>query len=178
MEQAPFFFPVRFKFAMALIARRLRCFNSSSIGRLFDAVAALLGFTRETTFEGQAAIWLEHLAQAVERQPPYPFPQFDSRPLMAAIISDQVAGRDCREIAAAFHAALAAATVETIVRLTGQYNLRLIVCSGGVFQNELLWNLIVESLAGHSDLRLITNSEVPVNDGGIALGQAAIAACR
>lgn len=178
MEQSPFFFPPRFAQAKALAAKKLRSFVSSSIGRLFDAAAALVGFTRETSFEGQAAIWLEHQAQKCGRQPPYPFPEFDARPLLAAIIEDRLAGRDYREIAAAFHAALAATTVDRIIQLTDRHKLQAVACSGGVFQNELLWTLISESLAASSSVRLFTNSAVPVNDGGIALGQAAMAAFR
>jgi hydrogenase maturation protein HypF len=178
MEQAPFCFPRRFSHARALVVRNLRCFASSSLGRVFDSAAALVGFTRETSYEGQAAIWLEHLAATWAAQAAYPFPELDARPLLAAIINDRLAGRDCREIAAAFHAAVAAATVEQIVQLAEQRHLRYVACSGGVFQNELLWRLIIERLAEHPELRLITNSAVPVNDGGIALGQAAIASLR
>ena len=178
MEQAPFFFPRRFAQATALAAKKVRTFDSSSIGRLFDAAAALVGFTRETTFEGQAAIWLEHQAQKCDLLPAYPFPDFDARPLMAAMIEDRLAGRDSREIAASFHAALAAATVERIIQLTDQHKLETVACSGGVFQNELLWALISELLSERTKLRLITNSAVPVNDGGIALGQAAMAVFR
>jgi hydrogenase maturation protein HypF len=178
MEQAPFCLPHRFSHALALVARNVRCFASSSLGRLFDAAAALVGFTREISYEGQAAIWLEHLAQTCVPQAAYAFPKLDARPLLAAIVHDRLAGRDCREIAAAFHAAIAAATVEQIVLLAEQRQLRYVACSGGVFQNELLWGLIIERLAEHPELRLITNSAVPVNDGGIALGQAAIASLR
>ncbi|HVW38196.1 MAG TPA: carbamoyltransferase HypF [Pirellulales bacterium] len=178
MEQTPFCFPRRFSHARSLVARNVRCFASSSLGRLFDAAGALVGFTSEISYEGQAAIWLEHLAAACDRQAAYAFPGLDARPLLAAIINDRLAGRDCREIAAAFHAAIAAATVEQIVQLAGQYQLRYVACSGGVFQNELLWRLIVERFAEHPELRLITNSAVPVNDGGVALGQAAIASLR
>lgn len=178
MEQAPFCFPRRFSHARALVARNVRCFASSSLGRVFDAAAAIVGFTRETSYEGQAAIWLEHLATTCAPQAAYPFPQLDARPLLAAVVNDRLAGRDGREIAAAFHAAIATATVEQIVQLAEQHQLQYVACSGGVFQNELLWRLIVERLAESSELRLVTNSAVPVNDGGIALGQAAIASLR
>lgn len=178
MDQSPFYFPRRFAQARTLIAKQVRCFTSSSLGRLFDAAAALIGFTRETSYEAQAAIWLEHLAQAADPQPAYPFADLDARPLLAAIIRDRLAGRDVREIAAALHAAVAAATVEQIVALAERFKLRYVACSGGVFQNELLWRLISAHLAEYAELRLITNSAVPVNDGGIALGQAAIAALR
>ncbi len=177
MTQGPFYFPERFAGALALAAKNVRTFRSSSVGRLFDAVAALVGFTRETTFEGQAAIWLEHLAEQCPPQPAYPFPELDWRPLLEAIIADRLTGRDGREIAAAFHASLATAAAEQITRLCSEHRLRLAVCSGGVFQNDLLWNMIADHLARAPEIRLLTNSSVPVNDGGICLGQAALAAC-
>ncbi|HVX12227.1 MAG TPA: carbamoyltransferase HypF [Pirellulales bacterium] len=175
MVAPPFSFSARFNLALSMATKNVRCHVSTSMGRLFDAVAALVGFTRETSFEGQAAGWLEHQARQVAPQPPYPFPVFDWRPLMRSILADRLAGRDPREVAAAFHAALAAATAEQAELLCRQHTTRLVVFSGGVFTNELLWQLISERLAAAPQIRPLTNSLVPVNDGGISLGQAAIA---
>lgn len=176
MTAAPFCFPRRFDQARSLVAKNVRCFRSTSIGRLFDAAAALLGFTRETTFEGQAAIWLEQLALGGGNQPAYPFPDFDYRPLLQALIDDRLAGRPTAQIAAAFHAALAAELVAQVQELCRQHSVGMVALSGGVFQNELLWALVESQLNDLSGLRLLTNECVPVNDGGISLGQAAIAA--
>lgn len=178
MTAPPFLFPRRFKLAQAMLAKHVRTFASSSMGRLFDAVAALLGFTRETTFEGQAAIWLEQQALRAAGQPAYPLPDLDWRPLIQAVVGDRRAGRDPCEIAASFHAALAAATAQQIELLCREHRVRTVVLSGGVFQNELLWRLLLGHLAELPELRLLTNSAVPVNDGGICLGQAALAAMR
>ena len=175
MSQPPFSFPNRFTKALELVHKNVRCFPSTSIGRLFDAVAALLGFTRETTFEGQAAVWLEHQARQCSPQLPYPFPKLDHRPLLQAILNDRLMGRDPPEIANAFHAALASEVVEQIRRLTQQHGLSLAVLSGGVFQNELLLTTIFRDMQQFSNIRLLTNQAVPVNDGGISLGQAALA---
>jgi hydrogenase maturation protein HypF len=171
----PFLFPARFDAARNMVAKNVRCHVSSSMGRLFDAVAALAGFTREATFEGQAAIWLEHQARRVGPQPAYPFAGLDPRPLFKAVLADRLSGRDPAEIAAAFHAALADATVETIASLSRSYGVDLVAFSGGVFQNDLLWELIKRRLETSPAVRLLTNSAVPVNDGGISLGQAALA---
>ena len=171
-ERAPFFFPPRFAQARELIGRRVRTFDTTSIGRLFDTVAALLGFTHEQTFEGQAAIWLEHLARSSPDVAPLPLPyadgELDYRPLLETLIAERLAGRDPAALARAFHAALAAAIV-AVARGAGAQR---VVASGGVFQNALLLEMTGAELGD----RLWTNAAVPPNDGGLSLGQAALAA--
>jgi hydrogenase maturation protein HypF len=107
MTSAPFGFPARYPNALLLVQKGLRTFPTTSMGRLFDTAAALLGFNREMTFEGQAAIWLEHLAHSATPVPPYPFPftgeELDFRPLLRAVMQDRCAGRDPKEVARAFH---------------------------------------------------------------------------
>jgi hydrogenase maturation protein HypF len=175
LVQPPFNFPRRYIDARALLARNFRCFRSSSAGRLFDTVAALAGFTRETTFEGQAAIWLETQARQSAPQPAYPFADLNHRPLLHRVIADRLDGRSVQEIAYAFHAALA----EELVRQAGHWcrerELSTVVLSGGVFQNDLLFELILREMTQHQHLRVVTNRQVPVNDGGLCLGQAALA---
>jgi hydrogenase maturation protein HypF len=176
MTAAPFHFPPRFAHATAMIAKRLRCFPSTSVGRLFDAVAALLGFTRAITFEGQAAMWLEHQAKQGGSQGVYDFPDFDFRPLLLAIVRERSSGRAISEISLTFHAAIAAGVAEQICRLCDKHQLGMAALSGGVFQNEVLLDLVQQRVAKHSrPIRLLLNHLVPANDGGIALGQAALA---
>ncbi|MFN3337002.1 MAG: carbamoyltransferase HypF, partial [Thermomicrobium sp.] len=107
LAASPFSFPEQYDKARELVARGLRCFPTTSMGRLFDTVAALCGFTRPISFEGQAAMWLEHLAQKSPPVHPYPFPltegELDFRPLLAAVVEDRCRGRDVTEIARAFH---------------------------------------------------------------------------
>jgi hydrogenase maturation protein HypF len=171
----PFEFPRQYVHASRLIARNVRTFVTTSIGRLFDAVAALLGFTREMTFEGQAAMWLEHLAWGAKDCAPYEMPidraTLDFRPLLTAAIADRLRRRDASEIAFAFHAALAGACVRACDEIAPG---SVVVASGGVFQNELLTQMLALRLGP----RLWLNARVPPNDGGIALGQAALAAVR
>src|SRR5581483_2867973 len=93
LRREPFLFPARFDAALNMVARNVRCHVSSSMGRLFDAVAALAGFTREATFEGQAAIWLEHQARRVGPQAAYPLVDLDPRPLFKAVLADRLLGR-------------------------------------------------------------------------------------
>jgi hydrogenase maturation protein HypF len=178
MSQPPFSFERRFFDALALARKNVRCFPSSSFGRLFDAVAALLGFTRPPTFEGQAAIWLEHQARQAGPQPPYPFPDLDHRPMLSAILRDRGSGRPPSEIAAAFHATSAAVVVEKIGEVCRAHHIRTAALSGGVFQNELLLTAILNSTDQLPGVRLLVNERVPVNDGGICLGQAAVAVAR
>jgi hydrogenase maturation protein HypF len=176
MSRPPFSFERRFFDALSLARKNVRCFPSSSFGRLFDAVAALLGFTRPSTFEGQAAIWLEHQARQSAPQPPYPFPDLDHRPMISAIVHDRLSGRTSSAIAAAFHATLAAAIVEKIVELCRAGSIGTAGLSGGVFQNELLLTAILDSHDQLPGIRLLVNERVSVNDGGICLGQAAMVA--
>ncbi len=175
----PFNFPAEFRLALGLVGRGIRTFPTTSVGRLFDTVAALLGFTRRLTFEGQAAIWLEHLARTSPPVPPYPFPftgqVLDFRPALGAVVADRLRGRPPAEVAYAFHAGLAAAMAGAARELAAEAGARHVVLSGGVFQNVLLVALIKAELEKLS-LEVWTNREVPPNDGGISLGQAALAA--
>ncbi len=169
----PFDFPDRYRMATELVQKRVRTFPTTSVGRLFDTVAALLGFTRAVTFEGQAAIWLEHLARSAPTVEPYSFPDLDFVPLLRAVVEDRLRGRPVEEIARAFHAGLARGTVATARALAGAHGLDTLVLSGGVFQNGLL---LEEIAAVRADLTVWTNQSVPPNDGGISLGQVVVAA--
>lgn len=171
LERPPFDFPARYRHACALIAKDVRTYSTTSIGRLFDTVAALCGFTREITFEGQAAMWLEHLAAQSATGASYSMPiaggEFDYRPLLRAIVDDRLRGRPVAEIARGFHTALSETALDACAKTEGLP----VVASGGVFQNRLLTGMLFERLGN----RLWVNANVPCNDGGICLGQAAIA---
>ncbi len=157
----------------------MRTFPSSSIGRLFDAVAAIAGFTRPVSFEGQAAMWLEHQARSVATVEAYPFPfadsELDFRPLLQAVVKDRLLGRNIGEIASAFHRGVAIGAGSAALRLAETHGIDTLVLSGGVFQNELLLREIQTFLDGKG-LHIWMNQIVPPNDGGISLGQAALAA--
>jgi hydrogenase maturation protein HypF len=179
MTSAPFNFPRRFEDAQELVTKGVRTYSTTSMGRLFDTVAALLGFTREITFEGQAAIWVEQLARGSSFTEPYAFPfdgtELDFRPLLQRIVRDRQQGRDPGEMAYAFHGGVAAGLRDCAISLCETHSVDTIVLSGGVFQNEVLLGDIRSLLEG-SPLRVWTNHSVPPNDGGISLGQAALAA--
>jgi hydrogenase maturation protein HypF len=179
LNRAPFNFSDRYHRAVELIRKEVRTFVTTSVGRLFDAAAALLGFTREITFEGQAAMWLEQLARTAPLTEAYPFPfsgeELDFRPLLRSLIRDRQKGRKVAEIARSFQRAMAQGLRDAIVTLCKTQNLNVVVFSGGVFQNELLLEDL-KALFEKVPIAILTNHAVPSNDGGIGLGQAAIAA--
>jgi hydrogenase maturation protein HypF len=175
LDAAPFSFGTRYADARKLVERNVRCFTTTSMGRLFDTVAALLGFTREVTFEAQAALWLEHLATSAAQARAYELPiahgTFDHRPLLLQVARDRAAGIERAAIARGFHLAIARAIVAAASAFP---KTRPVVCSGGVFANRLLCDDLRSALGE----RLWLNTVVPANDGGIALGQVALAAIR
>jgi hydrogenase maturation protein HypF len=181
LKAAPFYFPERYESALELIRKDVRTFATTSMGRLFDTAAALLGFTREITFEGQAAMWLEHLARRAPNVEPYPFPfedrELDFRPLLEAVAHDRRRGRDPAEIARAFHRGVTNCCCKLVNQVDPNHEFDTVVLSGGVFQNELLLEDLKLLLEGGAR-RVLTNHLVPPNDGGISLGQAALAAFR
>src|SRR5919109_586450 len=144
---------------------------STGMGRLFDAVAALLGVRERVTYEGQAAIELEQLAGDV-RAMPYEWGFGEGAALVRAVHDDLAAGRPRAEIAAAFHESIAAAAAEACAE-TGSP--RTVVLSGGTFQNIRLLSSTRRRLEEHG-FRVLTHRRVPPNDGGISYGQAAVAA--
>jgi hydrogenase maturation protein HypF len=150
---------------------------SSGVGRLFDAVAALLGVRERVSYEGQAAIELEHLAGDAEA-PPYECRLeagvIRGTDLVAAVHDDLDAGRPREEIAAAFHEGVAKAAARACVDAAGP---RSVALSGGSFQNLRLLGSVRTRLATLG-FRVLTHSRVPPNDGGISYGQAAVAARR
>lgn len=192
------------------IDRRILAPYTSSVGRLFDAVASLLELQQEVAFEGQAAMALEFVADPAEADA-YPLvliertlvssedhsapsaspksiplagsgparpglsPRFylDPTPLIEAILTDKAAGVCRSRMAARFHGALVTATVEVARRVS----VGTVALSGGCFQNRLLLERCKAalSLQGH---RVLTHHQVPTNDGGLALGQVAVARSR
>lgn len=176
----PFDFPDRYAMARSLLARRVRCVPTSSAGRLFDAAAALAGFTRAVSFEGQAAMWLETLARGSSGADPYPFPFHDGvldfRPLLAATARDRRAGRAPADIALAFHRGVASGIEDAVTTLCTSNGIGTVALSGGVMQNLLLLEDVTRRLAA-AGLTPMVNHAVPPNDGGVSLGQAALAAC-
>jgi hydrogenase maturation protein HypF len=174
----------QFELVDAMLAQRIQTVDTSSAGRLFDAVAALLSQASEVTFEGQAAIALE-TAAAPDIAGSYPFDLqndeassdiliVDLRATIVAIVKAITAGRPVAEIAARFHNTLSAAIVEVCSRIRLSSGLRRVCLSGGTFQNMYLLRRTVVELRLR-DFEVFLHAAVPANDGGISLGQAVIA---
>jgi hydrogenase maturation protein HypF len=166
--------------------RRPRTLITTSAGRLFDAVAALLVGRTVATYEGQAAIELEALARRVPLAAAAELPIavrtddegrriLDPTALVRAVVEGRARGDDPAVLAAAFHRGLATATVEAATAIASARGLDTAALSGGVFQNALLTALVAAGLEA-AGLRVLVHRRVPPNDGGISLGQAAIAA--
>jgi hydrogenase maturation protein HypF len=146
---------------------------ASGMGRLFDAVAAVLGVRERVSYEGQAAVELEHLAGTVPGQP-YPWTFGDTSGLVAVCASELSAGQDRRVIAARFHETVAAAAAAACVEVGACDT---VVLSGGSFQNMRLLDSTRRRLEERG-FTVLTHRLVPPNDGGISYGQAAVAAGR
>ncbi|MGD0774389.1 MAG: carbamoyltransferase HypF [Candidatus Solibacter sp.] len=160
-----------------MIATGTNTVMTSSCGRLFDAVAALVGLRTEVNFEGQAAIELEGIVDpSCEER--YEFDiggeEIDFRAMMERIVRERAAAA---VVAARFHNTLAEAIHEMCLRMRRESGLRRVCLSGGTFQNMRLLGLVARALRG-SGFELFLHRKVPPNDGGIALGQAAVAAER
>ncbi len=156
---------------------------STSAGRLFDAVASVLGVAHRSSYEAEAAIRLEAVARAAHAAGVEALPVtlagdplvLDTPALVAALADRRAAGVDGAELAAVFHESLAVAVAEACIQLARQTGIRRAALSGGVFQNTLLSTRVADLLRERG-LDVYTNRAVPANDGGISLGQALVGA--
>jgi len=139
---------------------------TTSVGRLFDAVACMVGVARQNRFEGQAAMLLENEIGLLRTEEAYALAGGDWGPLISAVTADKRAGVAVPLIAARFHNAL----VAWIVEVAAGAKLKQVVLSGGVFQNRYLTERAAEALESRG-FEVYTHRQVPPNDGGIALGQ-------
>ena len=143
---------------------------TTSVGRLFDAVASIIGVAQQNRFEGQAAMLLENEIGGLRTEEAYALPGGDWSPLITAVMKDKLAGVTAPIIAARFHNAL----FEWIVEVAAQVRMKQVVFSGGVFQNRYLTERAAAVLESRG-FTVYTHQRVPPNDGGIALGQAVMA---
>lgn len=163
--------------------RRLNAPEASSMGRLFDAAAAVLGVRLEARYEGQAAMELEALAGEVPAEPlPLPLSRggegtwiLDPLPLLSALGERLAAGEDGALLAARFHEGVAAATAEVVTRVAGETGIGTAALGGGCFQNARLLASVRRRLEA-AGVRVLVPRRLGPNDGAISYGQAAVAA--
>ena len=167
------------------IAAHVNAPLASSMGRLFDAAAAVLGVRHESAYEGQAAMELEALAGSTPAQP-LPFPvvaagpgrwELDPLPLLTALGRRLAAGDAVALLAAAFHESVAAATADLAEHVALDDALDTVALGGGCFQNARLTQAVAGRLRT-AGLRVLVARRLPPNDGGISYGQAVVAAAR
>lgn len=159
-----------------VLQREINCPRTSSMGRLFDALASLTDLRQKTTFEGQAAMALEFVARGYARADAYPFPVCergegqplvaDWEPLVRAVLRDVRLGSAPDRISARFHGSL----VELILEVAQRVGIGQVVLTGGCFQNQMLLERAVDRLEA-AGFEPLSHRRVPPNDGGLALGQ-------
>ena len=168
-----------------MIERRINCPLTSSAGRLFDAIACLARLADTASFEGQAAMRLEAIAEEGDADTGYPVEfrnadgliEIDTRPLVRRVASEASAGVEPGLISRRFHAGLAHAISTICMGLRKTSGYETVALSGGVFLNRRLTRLVVARLSA-ADFRVLRHRRVPPNDGGLSLGQLAVAAAR
>jgi hydrogenase maturation protein HypF len=167
------------------LERGTGCVATSSMGRLFDAVSSLLGLRHEASYEAEAALCLQWAAEealglGVPAQR-YRFglteSELDASPVLRALVADLRRGVGTGAMAAGFHAAVADVVGEVAEEQRARTGIGVVALSGGVFQNTLLLGLARRELESRQ-FDVLTHRAVPPNDGGLALGQAAIAGAR
>ena len=170
---------------LTMMARRLNSPLTSSCGRLFDAIAALIGLRREVNYEAQGAMELESLARssAETGQGSYPFSlnrmvgwwQIDCRSVFEAIVEDIKRKAPVELISRRFHNGLVEILVRLACLLRQESAINRVCLSGGVFNNLIVFDGLIRELQAH-EFEVFTHSEVPTGDGGLSLGQALVAA--
>lgn len=169
--------PNPFHTALKIKESNIRTFPTTSVGRLFDAVAALLGFHQDISFEGEAAIWLEYTASQSAVKEEYSLPWtgevLDYHPLFEEMIQAKLNGQSPSVIARGFHRSLARGVVNAIQSLCQIHGTNSVVFSGGVFHNSLLVSDIIDFLQDF-EVQILFDEEMPLGDNCISLGQAAI----
>jgi hydrogenase maturation protein HypF len=180
--------PVQLRTVERMLQRHLNAPPTSSVGRLFDAIAALAGVRDRVRYEGQAAVELEWLATRAVPDCAYPFAisppppvekdaplVVDTRPLIRAVAEEASQGVAGALITRRFHLSLVEMIVAVCARLRQETGIGAVVLSGGVFLNALLTTEASARLRGDG-FRVYRHRRVPPNDGGLSLGQLAVAA--
>ena len=152
-----------------LLESGLNCVKSTSAGRLFDAVAAILGICRVSTYEGEAAMCLQAFAERSNKN--FDVKCASTADLFAEIVSRRLQNENICDLARFFHVGLAEIVAETCSAINLRTKIKSVALSGGVFQNSLL-NSLVSAKLRLRGLKILRHEQIPANDGGICVGQA------
>lgn len=164
------------------LASGFNCHQSSSMGRLFDCVAALAGIRQDITYDAQGAIELENVMDAAISAESYPYTINDTSNILELDYENIIVGvlTDCKnnvsasEISAKFHNTISDFTVVMLTKLREKSGINIVVLSGGVFENITLLESVYQKLINEG-FRVYFNEQVPINDSGISIGQLVIA---
>ncbi len=166
-----------------MISKGINSPLTSSLGRLFDGVAAICGIRQRVNFEGQAAMELE-MAATEDTGTIYDYAwdagdayRILTGPIIRGVVDDVVKGKPIGEISSRFHRTLISLFTDLCVRIGKERELDRVVLSGGVFQNSILLTGLTRALE-EKDFKVFSHQLVPTNDGGISLGQAVVAAAK
>ena len=154
-----------------LLKNKINCIESTSCGRVFDAVAAILGICKKNSYEGEAAMELQTSAENFSGKMEKIFYK-TTQEIFDEILTKKLEGVDENYLARYFHENLAEFIAESCEQIKKRYNIFTVALSGGVFQNSLLTSLTVKKLKSRG-FKILLNKMIPANDGGICIGQAA-----
>ena len=160
-----------------LLDNNINCVRSTSVGRIFDAVAAILDICKISTYEGEAAMKLQAIAENAMRNAQCVMrnekncPHMNTNEIFDEILTRRLNGENICDLARLFHERLAEMTAQKVFELSGLTKIKTVALSGGVFQNSLLTSLTMEKLRRRS-LKILRHKLIPPNDGGICIGQA------
>ncbi|MBR1859209.1 MAG: carbamoyltransferase HypF [Selenomonadaceae bacterium] len=163
-----------------LLQNNINCIKSTSAGRLFDAVSAILGLCSVSTFEGEAAMKLQFAAESFKtssnRNCDYPLNKLFNNQILCFndLISRRLSGDSVNQLAYEFHIGLADYIVNTCIKIRNTNNISTVALTGGVFQNSLLLSLTADNLKSYG-FNVLCHKLIPANDGGLCLGQAVAA---
>ena len=158
-----------------LLEKDINCVRSTSVGRIFDAIAAILGVCNVSTYEGEAAMRLQALAEKSVHKSQISSQFMTSTEIFHEILNRRLNGENICDLARLFHVRLAEMAAHMIFGLNERSKIKNVALSGGVFQNSLLTTLLTEKLRRFG-LKILLHRLIPCNDGGICLGQAIFAA--
>ncbi|WP_418791864.1 carbamoyltransferase HypF [Phosphitispora sp. TUW77] len=185
LDSADFFKDIdvtKIKAVQDAVRHNINCFNSSSMGRLFDCVSALVIKRMRITYDAQAAIELESVVNKnISDYYPYSICEKENKleigyeEIILGILEELKARRSASYVSAKFHNTICKVTVDCICKMRLRYRINDVVLSGGVFENSYLLTAILKELKNH-DFNVYCSMRVPANDGGLSFGQAAIAA--